>query len=121
MVLIEYGTRTATTSSPDQRADRTHRGVRLYLDVTAAAGSQNLTVQIQGLDPASDKWVDATKFSNVSSTGIYQCELYPGAVNTGSVTGLQVQGGSLPRTWRAVVTHSSTGSWAYSRGAHLVP
>lgn len=124
MVLLESGARTATTTTPDQKAGRLHRGVRLYLNISDdAGGSETLTVQIQGQDPASGAWVNATKFTaeSAATTGTFQYELYPGSVDTGTIDKYQVQGGALPRTWRAVVTHSSTGSWTYSLGAHLIP
>lgn len=120
MVLLSSATRTATTTSPDQKASRLHRGVRLYLDVTSAGGSGNLTVQIQGLDPASNKWTDVTAFSNVSSAAVHQYELYPGSIDA-TVSGVKVQGSTLPRTWRVVVTHSASSNWTYSLGADLLP
>lgn len=120
MVLLESSSRTATTTSPDQKASRLHRGVRLYLNIATAHGSGNLTVQVQGLDPASNTWSNVTDFNHVSSAGVHQYELYPGSID-GSVTGVQVQGSALPRSWRAVVTHSASGTWVYTLGADLLP
>lgn len=124
MVLLESKARTATTNSPDQFAFERTRGVRLYLNVTAnPGGAETLTLQVQAKDPASDTWVNVTKFTAepAAANALYQYEVYPGAVDTGTIDNYQIQGGSLPRVWRARVTHSASGSWTYSLGAHLVP
>ena len=117
--LLSSTPRTATTATADQ-TNLSHRGVVLFLDVTAApGGGETLTVEIQGKDPTSLKYVPLATFTAVSATGTTAYTFYPGAVETVAVAGHEVQGLVLPRSWRTRVVHSAAGSWTYSLGASL--
>jgi len=121
-VILASRSRSATTNSEDQ-VNHYCRGVRLFLDVTANPGNdETLTLAIEMKDPASGKYRSITPYvptvANTNDTYIY--ELYPGSLETVPTPNHEVQGGSLPRTWRVKVTHSGTGVWVYSLGACLI-
>lgn len=129
--LLASAARTATTNTSDLTA--TGRGVMLVLNVTAEAASETLALKIQGKDPVSGNWFDVTNFGTMyTSTGeaptrTKAAVLYPGVIAADHVgvaagtDGTIAKSGVLPATWRAVVTHSSTGSWTYSLAAVDVP
>ena len=129
--LLASAARTATATSSDQTA--TGRGVMLVLNVTAEAASETLSLKIQGKDPISGNYFDITSFGTMyTSTGeaptrTKAAVLYPGVLAADHVgvaagtDGTIAKSGVLPATWRAVVTHSSTGSWTYSLAAVAIP
>jgi hypothetical protein len=121
--LLAAAARTATNSTSVQ-TDREHRGVRLFLNVTAnPAGVETLTVSIEMVDPVAyatgavtSRAITAYPATTAATNATYVYELYPGAVETAATANHEVQGGTLPTLWRATVTHSSTGSWTYTLG-----
>lgn len=129
--LLASAARTASTNTSDLTA--TGRGVMLVLNVTAEAASETLALKIQGKDPVSGNWFDITNFGTMyTSTGeaptrTKAAVLYPGILAADHVgvaagtDGTIAKSGVLPATWRAVVTHSSTGSWTYSLAAVDIP
>lgn len=124
MVLLSSAARTATTDGPQVSiSGKRYRGIIVYLDVTAnPGGAETLSPQVQALDPASAKFLNVTAYpvTAAAANASYIYELYPGAVETVALANHEVMGGSLPQTFRVKVTHSSTGSWTYTLGAHLV-
>ena len=129
--LLASAVRTASTNTSDQTA--TGRGVMLVLNVTAEAASETLALKIQGKDPVSGNYFDITNFGTMyTSTGeaptrTKAAVLYPGILAADHVgvaagtDGTIAKSGVLPATWRAVVTHSSTGAWTYSLAAVAIP
>lgn len=129
--LLASTTRTATANSSDQTA--VGRGVMLVLNVTVEAASETLSLKIQGKDPISGNYFDITSFGTMyTSTGeaptrTKAAVLYPGILAADHVgvaagtDGTIAKSGVLPDTWRAVVTHSSSGSWTYSLAAVAIP
>jgi len=124
LVLVPSGARTVAPAIATQ-ACLNHRGVLLFLNVTAASGTGGLTVRIQAIEPVTGMAVVnlLTAAAAVTATGLYTYALYPGlpspAVALGGVT--MAQNGVLPRVWTATVTPSTTDSWTYSlAGAMLL-
>jgi hypothetical protein len=129
--LLASAARTATTNTADQTA--TGRGVMLVLNVTVEAASETLALKIQGKDPVSGNYFDVASFGTMyTSTGEAPVRtkagvLYPGVLVAdhvgvaAGVDGTIARSGVLPATWRAVVTHSSTGAWTYSLAAVAIP
>jgi hypothetical protein len=114
--------RTATQNSPDQ-ANYNARGVQLILNVTAQpGGAETLGVKIQAKDPVSGGYVDIVDSGVLftAATGAKALTLYPGVLSTDLAAGYVGKSGALPRIWRAVVTHSASGSWTYSLGFSLI-
>lgn len=114
--LLASAARTATTNTSDQ-TNYNARGVLISLDVSAnPGGGETLSLDIQYKDPISGNYASLFPVTVVStaSNGTFSVELYPGAVETGAIAALFVQGLALPRTWRARVVHSAAGSWTYS-------
>lgn len=110
--------RTTTTNSADQVVFN-HRGVRLFLDVTAASGTvPTLDVKIQSRDGTNGKYFDVTNgaFSTATAVSSAQLLIYPG-VPAG--TGISSQ--PLSRQWRAVATiGGTTPSFTFSLGATMI-
>lgn len=120
--LLSSSARTSTTATSDQ-TNYNARGVQLTLDITATPNNaETLTVELQVKDPVSAKYTTITAFTALvasalgasPTTATYVYTVYPGAVETAAVAQHEVQGLPVPRTWRARVVHSSTGSWTYS-------
>lgn len=123
--LLASAARTASTQSADQDVQtRNPVGVRLFLDVTANPGAaETLTVQIEMKDPVSNKYRAVTAFPAIAAAtnATYIYELYPSVIETTATANHEVQGGTIPRVWRANVTHSAGGSWTYSIGYSELP
>ena len=95
--------RTATENSSDQTNDNA-RGVRLFLDITAASGSSpTLDVKVQTKDPVSDSYVDLTgaAFAQQNSTATLDLVVYPGIGETANRAVSDV----LSSVWRVVATY----------------
>jgi hypothetical protein len=122
-VLLPPATRAATTQSTLQ-TNHAHRGVVLWLDVTAnPGGAASLTLRLLAADPASGVlvtyalWPDALTAAN----GTRRLVLYPGATAApADPDTLTAAGLPLPRTWAVQVTHSGPGPWTYSVACSLL-
>jgi hypothetical protein len=119
--LLASASRSATTNTPDQ-TNYNGRGCALVLNVTVEAGGvETLALKIQGKDSISGNYYDIVSFGTVydsatqAPTVTAVAIMYPGVTDADIVgtTGFS-KGMVLPRTWRAVVTHSASGSWTYS-------
>jgi hypothetical protein len=119
-VLLASAVRAATaTTDPQQNQDA--RGILMYLNFTVQAGAETLTPEIQGYDPGSDTWATIhTAYTALSATGTYLLALFPAALSQVPATTGQGKNMVLPRTWRVVVTHSSTGNHTYSLSYSLI-
>lgn len=121
--LLASAARIASTDGPDQTNNRAS-GVYLFLDVTAnPGGAETLTVAIQIKDKPSGKYRTLTSFPNAAAAtnATYIYCLRVGAAETVAIANVEVQSLPLPALWRAIVTHSASGSWTYSLAAQTVP
>lgn len=120
--VLASAARTATTNS-DEQTKLNGRGLMLILDVTAEAASETLSLKIQVLDPVGETdWVDLVDFGTVYDAssalpGAFVFVAYPGVSDADYVSAVIAKNVVIPLTWRAVITHSSTGSWTYSLAA----
>lgn len=115
-VLLASGARTATTTTDAQDALQA-MGIVLYVDWTVQAGAETITPTIQAQDPASGKWMDfVIPSAALSAVGVYVLVAYPAALTGHTVANFTKSNAVLPRTWRLVITHSSTGAHTYSVG-----
>jgi hypothetical protein len=98
-----------------------HRGIKLYLDITAVTGTNpTLDVKLQSFDKLSEKWFDipGAAFAQKTTTGQSTLTLYPGSPETANESLSDV----LPDTWRTVVTiGGTTPSFTFSLGGCLLP
>lgn len=122
-VLLASAARTATTSSPNQ-TNHNSRGVVLFLDVTAnPGGAETLSVDIEYINPVTGTAALSTVKLDVpaATNGIFTLQVYPGTMDTPeNPTNNTTYSMMLPRTWRATVTPSASGSWTYSLGYSLI-
>lgn len=117
--VLASAVRTSTANSDDQ-VNRFARGVRLYLDVTAASGTTpTLDVKVQTKDPVSSTYIDlpGAAFSQKTTTGSDDLTIYPGVAETANET----VSDALSRTWRVVATiGGTTPSFTFSVGAAYI-
>lgn len=111
--------RTVTTNSQDQE-NSACRGVRLYLDVTAASGAApTLDVKIQTRDHISGTYIDlpGAVFTQKTAASFDDLTIYPGIAETANETVSDVLSG----TWRAVATiGGTTPSFTFSLSAAYI-
>lgn len=116
--ILASAARTAQATSAAQSSP-SHKGVMLFVDVTASTNTKTLGMKLQAKDPISANWVDIFDFGTVvTSTGAattVACYLYPAADDT-DWAGVKALKGSIPLTWRAIVTPNDATSWTYSVG-----
>lgn len=122
--LLASAARTATIGSPDQ-TNFNGRGVLFTLNVTVEAAAETLSLKIQAKDPVSGAYADYIDFGVIynaasAAPGAFIAVAYPGLIAADLVSGAIGKSAALPRVWRAVVTHSASGSWTYSLAASTV-
>lgn len=107
----------AVRAASNQSADFTNmnaRGVSIILNITAVPGVQTITLNVEAKDTLAGVYQTLAFSSAISATGVHIVQVFPGAVETGALTNLYVQGVPLPRTWRVNMTHSGGGNFTYS-------
>jgi hypothetical protein len=119
--LLGSAPRNVTTASVSQ-TNRGHRGVIVFLNITAAAGGQSLTLNIEGFDVVSSNWCVLVNGVATTANGLTGVELSPGAggATIASNNLIAVRSGGLPRNWRVNVIHSGGAVWTYSVGYQLL-
>jgi hypothetical protein len=120
--LLASAVRTTTTSSSDQ-TNATASGVMLILNVSAnPGGAETLSLKIQAKDPVSGNYLDIADAGVLftAASGTKALVIRPGIIAADQVSGVIGKSVVLPRNWRAVVTHSSSGSWTYSVGSSVL-
>lgn len=130
-VLVPAGTRTTAPPIATQ-ANLNHRGVLLFLNVTAspAVAAASLTLRLQAIEPVtgtavvnllSGVAIVATTTVN-SAVGLYTYAFYPGLPNTAAALGglTLAQNGILPRVWTASIIPTTADAWAFSLAYALV-
>lgn len=114
--VLASAVRTATANSADQ-VNRFARGVRLFLNITAASGTApTLDIKVQTKDPVSGVYLDlpGAVFAQKTTTGSDDLTVYPGVAETANET----VSDALSRTWRVVATIAgTTPSFTFSVGA----
>jgi len=94
-------------------------GIIAYLNITAAPGSETLTLILDEQDPVSGAWSSVASTSGTTVTGMVKLKLKQAiAAVAASGTGVQVQD-TLPPIWRVRVAHSAGSNWTYSLGIVL--
>lgn len=122
--ILASAVRTATTNGPDQ-TNYNARGVMLILNVSVEAATETLSVKIQAKDSISGNYADFIDFGVVYNAttmapGAFVAIAYPGLLTADLISGAVGKSTPLPRVWRPVVTHSSSGSWTYSLSGEVI-
>lgn len=121
--LVASGARSSAPTITEQ-TNYNARGVMLILNVTSnPGGGETLSLKIQAKDDQiSSSYIDVADAGVVitAANGTKGLLLYPGTIAADMVAGMTGKSGAVPRTWRAVVTHSGGGSWTYSLTAHYI-
>lgn len=124
--LLASAARTATTNTPDQ-TNYNGVGAMLTINVTVEAAAETLALKLQGKDSISSNYFDICDFGTVYTAATDAPTItrsflaYPGGTASDYIgitgNGTLAKLVLVPRTWRAVVTHSAVGSWTYSLSA----
>lgn len=121
LTIFPSAARTTSVNSADQVMEGWQgKGVRLYVDVTAVAGTPTLDIKVQGLDQASGDYYDipGAAFPQITAVVTDILTVYPGIAETANETVSDV----LPKTWRVVATiGGTTPSFTFSLGACIIP
>lgn len=119
ITILASAARIVTTNSADL-TNYNHRGVRLFLDITAISGaSATLDVKVQTKDSVSSGYFDlpGAAFAQKSTVTSDDLTIYPGIAETANETVSDVLG----RTWRIVATIAgTTPSVTFSVGAQMI-
>jgi len=113
--ILSSAVRTVTTNTPDQ-TNFNARGIILVLTITVDADPETLTLKLQH-KLQDGTYVEVATTSADPDTGQHIIVSYPsGQADTYAETFQQELhiDNPLPRTWRAVITHSASGNWTYT-------
>lgn len=113
--LLALTARTATVATADQ-GNRYHRGVRVHVEVTAAADTPSVVFTIQGKDAISGDYY--TLLASAAVTGISENYylVYPG----GTAAANLVANLALPPVWRVNCVAADADSITYRVTAELL-
>jgi hypothetical protein len=119
--LLASAARTATTNSADQ-VNYNHRGLILFVDVTARAGTTTLTPSLQVKEPVGSNyitvWTAAAAINSADTTIAYL--FYPSGLTDAANLYTEAVDLVLSRTWRLVMTHSDGSSITYSASCAMI-
>ena len=109
------------THNNDDSTNWVSKGVRLFLDITVAAGtSPTLDIKVQVKDPLTNNYHDLTgaAFAQKVTTGQDELVIYPGIGETANKAVSDV----LSRTWRTVatITGSAGQTFTYTLAAEYI-
>lgn len=121
LTLLASAARTATTPTPDQ-TNYNHRGLALFINVTARVGTTTLTPSLQVKDPVGAEyhtvWTAAAAINTADGLAVYL--FYPSALADAAELYTEAVDLTVPRTWRVNVVHGDTDSITYSVAAGMI-
>ncbi len=117
-ILLASAARTATNYS-EPRTNHFYRGVKVFIDCTAATDTPSVTFSIQEQDPVGKDFKSILTSAAVTGaiTAPVVLTVYPGCVAVAN----QVLNEPLPRTWRVLATHADADSITYSVSYCYIP
>lgn len=92
------------------------RGVRLFINVTAATATPSVVPTLEVKDPVSGVYTAVLTGAAITGTGHTVLTLYPGATVAAGVT----LSNHIGKTWRLTMTHADTDSITYSVGYQML-
>lgn len=92
-----------------------HTMAQVIIDITNNSGANTLTVNIEGFDPASQKWYVLLASAALSALATTILRIIP----CGQITANLNANDMLPARWRVRPVHGNSGSITYSIGANL--
>jgi len=117
-------TQTANGNTTDQ-TNRNHKGIVLFIDITAVSGTfaagEGLSLSLEAKDPVSSKYAKLlTIASALQATSFFAAIIYPNNLATGEDVDA-VLNAPLPRTWRISWTITgTTPSFTFSIGGSYI-
>lgn len=115
LTVLASAARTATTNSSDQ-LNHNHRGIILFVDITARAAATTLTPNLQVKEPVGGNyitiWTAAAALNSADTTVAYL--FYPSALADAAALYTEAVDLTFGFTWRVAMTHSDADSITYS-------
>ncbi len=106
---LSSAARTATNSSSPQ-TNRGWRGIRVFVNVTAAVDTPSVVFTIEVADPLSGVYTALLTSAAITGTGHHLLEVAPGITPVANLAVAKQVG----RTWRVTATHADSDSITYS-------
>jgi hypothetical protein len=119
-VVLDYATRTATTTSSEFRTPFGYRGVKIYLDLTAITGGPGTGIQVrlQGASPVGGGYFSFSAAPTaIAAIGLYLYTFYPSAIAGGFTVGVNQ---AIDARLRVLVNHADATPYNYAVGASFV-
>ncbi len=115
--ILTSAARTATHSTGVKRPPRDMRGVRIFIEATAAADTPSVVFTFQVQDPLNNTW--HTLLASAAVTGVSSnCyEIGPGVVAVANVS----TGRHIGRGFRVTATHADSDSITYNIVGEWLP
>lgn len=107
--------RTAT-SSVDWAGNMSCKGIELFIDVTASAGTPSVVFTINNLDPSSGKTRTVITSAAITGTGTTILRVYPGVTTSANVAVSDF----IAPFGRITATHANADSITYSVTANFI-
>jgi hypothetical protein len=118
--VLPSAARTATNNSNEIYNPGGYRGIRLFIDVTAQAGSASTVFSIHIKDPVGGDW-SATLLSSAALTAAITAPVvltvYPGITAAANSAISQTIG----RSFRVTATHGTADAHTYSVAVEFLP
>ena len=112
--ILTSAARTSTVTTDFE--NKTFRGAKFVVDVTAISGSAEITVKIEGKDSVSEKTFTILESSAINATGTTVLTIHPGISDVANEKASDI----LPRNVKVTVTHANADSITYSVSALMV-
>jgi hypothetical protein len=117
VLILESAARVATNQTPDQYNYAGHKGLHLFINVTAITATPSVVFTIQGKDSITGNYYTLLVSAAIVATGVTTLKIYPGLVVAGNLAANDV----LPLVWRVNCAHGDADSITYSITADLLP
>lgn len=115
ITVFPSAARTAAPT-PFTFVNKFHKGVHVFIDVTAVTDTPSITVFIQGFNAVSNDWYTLLQSAAITAIGNTLLRVEPAVTDEANL----VEGAQLPRQFRIALTHADADSITYSIGANLL-
>lgn len=115
--VLSSAARTATHSTGIKRPPKDMRGVRLFVEVTAAADTPSVVFTFQVKDPINNKWHTLLASAAVTAVSSNCYEIGPGVQTVANVSAARHIGSGF----RVTATHADSDSITYNIVGEWLP
>jgi hypothetical protein len=115
--VLTSAARTATNSTGVKRPPKDVRGVRLFIEVTAAAATPSVVFTVEVQDPLNNKWHSLLASAAVTAISSNCYEVGPGVQTVANVSAAR----HIGRGFRVTATHADADSITYNIVGEWLP